>query len=60
MIGFYRISHGKMIAKSLKPAGLIMDSTGFPKLEGHAEGRFASLKDVNRIVANDENYALAA
>jgi hypothetical protein len=29
-------------------------------LEVHAEVRFASLKSRKKIVANDENYALAA
>ncbi len=39
--------------------GLILDSTGFAKPKVHAEGRLPRKKP-QKIVANDENYALAA
>lgn len=39
--------------------GLILDSTGFAKPKVHAEGGWPRKKP-QKIVANDENYALAA
>lgn len=40
--------------------GLILDSTGFAKPKVHAEVAAGLVKKSQKIVANDENYALAA
>ncbi len=41
-------------------SGLLWIRQDSMMLEVHAEVRFASLKSRKKIVANDENYALAA
>lgn len=40
--------------------GLILDSTGFAKPQGACRGAVGLVKSRKKIVANDENYALAA
>ena len=53
-------SHVTNLLYFANTVGLILDSTGFAKPKVHAEVAAGLVKKSQKIVANDENYALAA